>query len=112
VRLIDSIKHLIKGEEGKPEVRQPLRKSDMQLIWENPGDYNRATRRRAGIRIPVGLLSEQHVGLTVSDDPVGIIPRYARRHLASMTGPRTRRNRRHLARIKRQLEPRGLWGVL
>ena len=66
---------------------------------------NRAARRRAGIRTPVGLITEQHIGLTVPEETT--LPRYARRHFPSLTGPRTRRNRRHTARIMRSLAAAG-----
>lgn len=67
--------------------------------------WNRETRRRHGIRVPVGLITEQHVGLTVPEEST--LPRYVRRHFAAMTGPRTRRNRKATARIMRMLTAAG-----
>lgn len=105
---IKDITRRITGDAKAPEVKVQLTRSLSEQVWENPSEYNRHTRRAAGWRTPVGLLTEQHVGLTVTDDPAGLVPRYARRHMAALTGLATRRNRRHRARILREIGPRGL----
>lgn len=71
---------------------------------------NRETRRKMGIRFPVGLLTAEHVGLVVEDEPY--LPRYVRRNFAKGLGDQTRRrNRRARARISRAMAPVAPKGV-
>jgi hypothetical protein len=78
-------------------------------VYANPEMYNRRTRRSVGYRRPTGLLTAQHVGLYVQQDPVGLVPRYARRHRDALDKPRTsRRVRRHQARVIRSLVRAGI----
>lgn len=82
------------------ETVEVLEPSIVQRIWSDPGSYNRETRRRAGVRWPVGLLPRG-----VEAPQVRSMPRYARRHVEALMAPSTRRNRRHRARIVRVMAP-------
>jgi hypothetical protein len=65
---------------------------------------NRATRRKMGLRFPIGLLTGEHVGLVVQDEPY--LPRYVRRHFTQGLGDQTkRRNRKARSRIALAMAP-------
>lgn len=89
---------------------------DRLIAWRKPApadpvqdeaDFkfpNRATRRKAGIRFPIGLLTDKHVGLVVEYEPY--LPRYVRRHWAQYQSDHSRRrNRKVRARIARAMSP-------
>lgn len=80
------------------------RSVDLPTEPQSPFEWpNRETRRRMGIRFPIGLTNPQHLGLEVFEEP--FVPRYARRHWAALSNLKTRRNRRHRARIMRAVTP-------
>ena len=71
---------------------------------------NRETRRKMGLRSPVGLLTGEHVGLVVQDEPY--LPRYVRRHWTQgLSDQHRRRNRKARARIRRVMAPVAPEGV-
>jgi hypothetical protein len=67
-------------------------------VWETPVDFNRATRRWAG-------LVRGRWGWKPKPSETGGVPRYVRRHYSEvvMLAPKTRRQRRHRARILRAM---------
>jgi hypothetical protein len=69
-------------------------------IWGTPTDYNRAARRSVGL----------YSSMWKSEDRPNpdLPPRYVRRHHAPdvLINPKTRRERRHRARILRAMEGR------
>ena len=75
-------------EEDRPHVLSPLD------VLVDPTNYNRATRRWAGLRS------------RVAEQQAPSLPRYVRRHYAEhlITNPTTRRQRRHRARIMRAMK--------
>ena len=72
----------------------------VKRVWDAPVDFNRATRRSVGL---TGRIWRWNPGAPME------LPRYARRHAeAAVLTPHTRRQRRHRARIMRDLKQRGL----
>ncbi len=67
---------------------------------------NRKTRRSMGLLVPVGLLTQEHEGLEVSQETP--VPRYVRRHFAAFASATTRRQRKARARIRRAVRPFGV----
>lgn len=73
-------------------------------VWKAPADYNRADRRAAHLWGRLWKWDAQALGL----DPM-LLPRYARRHWKQyeFTQPKTRRQRKHRARILKAMAARG-----
>lgn len=78
--------------------------AQMKAVWDAPATFNRASRRAAGLfgrmwRWDMALLDPG-----AADRP----PRYVRRHWSEkvLTHPKTRRQRRHKARILRAMKGR------
>ena len=94
MRLIDSIVRRF-GPGEKKEVPR----STIEDVWDAPADYNRATRRRAGLLSKVWRW----------DIPAQkTAPRYVRRHFArAWAGGVTRRVRKERARCIRLMQTRG-----
>lgn len=69
-------------------------------VWGAPADYSRAIRRTAGLYGRFWKWDAQALGA----DP-DLPPRYVRRHHAPevLTNPKTRRERKHRARIMRAM---------
>ena len=65
-------------------------------VWKSPVDFNRAIRRWAGLTGRVWKWNPQ----------TPVAPRYVRRHydITKFTTPKTRRQRRHRARILRAMQ--------
>ena len=76
---------------------------DIVDVWSSPADYNRAARRAAGLFGRFWKWDARMVGV----DP-NTPPRYVRRHHSPdiLTNPKTRRERRHKARIMRAMRDR------
>lgn len=72
-------------------------------VWGAPADYNRATRRKAGLFGRDWKWDARAIG----NDP-DLPPRYVRRHHAPsiLLTPKTRRERKHKARIMRAMRSR------
>jgi hypothetical protein len=85
----------VSNQPAKPE---PL---SMAEVWDRPVDFNRETRRRAGL---LGRLWRWDP-MAGAKGPVATPPRYVRRHYNEriLTAPKTRRERRHRARILRAM---------
>lgn len=88
-----TVKH---DEAPIPEDRRPLEALTVRDIWAAPAQFNRATRRRAGLW---GRIWKWDTN--VPEMYREYIPRYVRRHFDSgkFLFPKTRRQRRHRARI-------------
>ena len=83
--------------EGEPE-KVPL--TGLAAIYDAPADFNRETRRRAGM-----LSSVWRWDIPAS----AVSPRYVRRHLKrAWEGGSTRRVRRERARCVRLMKARGI----
>lgn len=72
----------------------------IKQVWESPADWNRTARRKARLWGRIWKWDAAALGLQ------NIPPRYVRRHFdsAKFTNPRTRRQRRHRARILRAMK--------
>lgn len=72
-------------------------------VWSRPADFNRASRRAAGLFGRFWRWDAKALGV----DP-NTPPRYVRRHHRPelLTNPKTRRERRHKARILREMRDR------
>jgi hypothetical protein len=88
-----------------PAPEQPLEALTIRDIWEAPAQYNRATRRRAGL---FGRFWRWDLNAT-EDTRRTYVPRYVRRHFDSdkFIHPKTRRQRRHNAVILRIMRSKG-----
>lgn len=92
---------------GKPDADAYLPKErkvqhDKSDVLANPERYNRASRRAAGYLKPVW------VALMKATAGERFLPRTARRHNSVLfNAPKTRRQRRHKARVTRALARRG-----
>lgn len=80
-----------RAEPEKPKLTTP------QMVWDSPVDFNRATRRSVGLYGRFWRWNPQ--------PNTGAGGRYVRRHYTEsvFTNPKTRRQRRHRARILRAL---------
>lgn len=72
-------------------------------VWGAPADYNRSERRQAGLYGRYWKWATEALGV----DP-NMPPRYVRRHHSPdvLLNPKTRRERRHKARILRAMRNR------
>ena len=72
-------------------------------VWSAPADFNRAARRAAGLFGRFWKWDAQALGV----DP-NLPPRYVRRHHTPgiLLNPKTRRERKHKARIMRAMRSR------
>lgn len=72
----------------------------VKAIWSAPADFNRAMRRSVKLWGSIWKWDAQVLGAQ------NIVPRYVRRHFTDtiLTNPRTRRQRRHRARILRAMK--------
>lgn len=72
-------------------------------VWGSPADYNRAARRQVGLLGRFWRWDQQALGV----DP-DLPPRYVRRHHTPgiLIDPKTRRERKHRARILRAMRER------
>lgn len=70
-------------------------------VIKAPADYNRAARREVGVLGRAWAWDAQALGINPN-----LPPRYVRRHFAPdiLTAPKTRRERRHKARILRAMK--------
>jgi hypothetical protein len=87
-----------KSHEVEPERPAPkVEDSFMARVWKSPADYNRAARRTARLWGRIWKWDPNAQGYV--ERP----PRYARRHYRPdlFVAPKTRRQRRHRARILR-----------
>lgn len=77
--------------------------AQMKAVWDAPATFNRASRRAAGLFGRMWRWDPQLLGI----DP-NLPPRYVRRHFkpSILTAPKTRRQRRHKARILRAMKGR------
>lgn len=75
----------------------------IRAVWDAPATFNRASRRAAGVFGRLWRWDPQALGI----DP-NLPPRYVRRHWAeaTFTHPKTRRQRRHRARILKAMKGR------
>jgi hypothetical protein len=101
----------------KLNIRNPFAKSETapavpvqpkgltpQEVWEAPATFNRATRRWARLWGSVWRWDPRALGI-----PADLPARYVRRHFvpAQFLNPKTRRQRRHRARVIRSLQQKG-----
>lgn len=72
----------------------------VKAIWSAPADWNRAARRSVKLWGRIWKWDAQVLGTQ------NIVPRYVRRHFTPtiLTNPKTRRQRRHKARILRAMK--------
>ena len=91
-------------EDPKPFVKLPPVLTP-KMVWEAPADFNRATRRWAKLWGRIWKWDREALGV-----PADLPPRYARRHFKPevFLFPKTRRQRRHRARIVRAMRQRGV----
>lgn len=75
--------------------------AQMKAVWDAPATFNRHSRRMAGLFGRMWRWDSVMLGI----DPQ-LPPRYVRRHWseAVLTHPKTRRQRRHKARILRAMK--------
>lgn len=73
----------------------------IKRVWAAPALFNRAARRQARLWGRIWRWDRELLGI-----PANLPPRYARRHFNSETflRPKTRRQRRHRARILRAMQ--------
>jgi len=73
---------------------------EAQQVFDAPANFNRATRRAAGLLGRLWRWDRMALGI----DP-NLPPRYVRRHWSPniLTDPKTRRERRHRTRILRAM---------
>lgn len=78
----------------------------IKQVWEAPALYNRATRRRVGLRSHLWRWDTN----AVSEMQRTFVPRFIRRHFSTtiMLTPRTRRERRARAKIVRLAKAHGI----
>ena len=85
-------------------IRVGLTRERLQEVLKAPADFNRAARRQVGVLGRTWKWDRELLGL-----PADLPPRYVRRHydITKFTTPKTRRQRRHRARIIRTLRAKG-----
>lgn len=88
-----------------PDAPKPPALLTPKDVWEAPANYNRATRRWARLWGRIWAWDSQALGL-----PMDLPARYIRRHFdpTLFLFPKTRRQRRHRARITRSMKQRGM----
>lgn len=87
-----------------PKPIEQVEDSFIVKVWKAPADFNRGTRRQARLFGRLWKWDARALGLNPT-----LPPRYARRHydITKFTTPRTRRQRRHRARIIAMMKQRG-----
>lgn len=85
--------------DQSPPTPKPTPAVSRESVWKSPVDFNRATRRWAGLIHGIWKWNPQ---------PNPGVPRYVQRHFNEtiLTHPKTRRQRRHRARILRAMKGR------
>lgn len=102
--ILDRIRSIIRSDREKPEERA-LKGPTVEDVWKSPALFNRATRRRAGLTGRIWRWDMNVPGMQRT-----FVPRYIRRHFSAetMSGAKTRRQRKQRARIMRLVKSTGI----
>lgn len=97
---LSSLRRKAKTEEAPAPVVKPMKALTERMVWEAPANYNRATRRWAKLWGRIWKWDQTALGIAQ------VPPRYVRRHYTEgvIMAPKTRRQRRHKARILRAMK--------